>query len=118
MLTRRTSLPEVANWILQRGAAEVIVKDGSKGAWHFAPRQTRLHGKPFRLHMVVDPIGAGDAFDAGFLGARVEGQSGVDCLRSGNALGALVCLTPGDWESLPSRKEMQSFMNGDVNAIR
>ncbi len=117
-LTRQISLPEVANWILQRGAAEVIVKAGSKGAWHFASRQTRLHGKPFRLPMVVDPIGAGDAFNAGFLSARVEGQPEVECLRSGNALGALVCLTPGDWESLPSRKEMRSFMKGDLASVR
>ena len=118
ILTRRASLSNMANWILKRGAAEVIVKDGSRGAWHFARHQTRLHGQPFRLLAVVDPIGAGDAFDAGFLSARAQKQSRIDCLHAGNALGAIVCLTPGDWESLPSREEMQSFMKGDVTAIR
>lgn len=118
ILTGLSGPAAMAKWLLQQGAKEVIIKDGSKGAWHFTLGQAGLHGKPFSLRAIVDSIGAGDAFDAGFLGARVQGQTRSGCLRSGNALGALVCLTPGDWESLPTPKELQSFLRGDIRAVR
>lgn len=118
VLTGLTSPAAMAKWILRQGVGEVIIKDGNKGAWHFESQKAALHGKPFVLKTVIDPIGAGDAFDAGFLSSRAEGQPRSVCLRSGNALGALVCLTPGDWESLPSQKELRDFINGGVVAVR
>lgn len=45
---------------------------------------------------VVEPVGAGDAFAAGYLAALAEGRSEVGCLRLGHALAALTLIGSGD----------------------
>lgn len=53
---------------------------------------------PRRRHavQVVDPIGAGDAFVAGFLWAALGGRSIEDSVEAANAVAALKCTTWGD----------------------
>jgi 2-dehydro-3-deoxygluconokinase len=45
---------------------------------------------------MVDPIGAGDAFVAGFLWAGLDGRSRDDAVEIGNAVAALKCSIWGD----------------------
>ncbi|WP_426625924.1 sugar kinase [Leifsonia sp. McL0607] len=45
---------------------------------------------------VVEPVGAGDAFAAGFLAGRVEGRDDTAALRFGHALAALTLVGHGD----------------------
>jgi 2-dehydro-3-deoxygluconokinase len=45
---------------------------------------------------VVDPVGAGDAFNAGFLSCVLRGGSVAEALRAGNELGAAAVTAPGD----------------------
>jgi len=45
---------------------------------------------------VVDPVGAGDAFNAGFLSCRLRGGGIADALRAGNELGAAAVASLGD----------------------
>jgi len=61
---------------------------------------------------VVDPVGAGDAFVAGYLSEVVSGGSVPDALRTANACGAAVCRVPGDWEGLPTRSELDELGGG------
>jgi 2-dehydro-3-deoxygluconokinase len=53
---------------------------------------------PQRRHTVamVDPIGAGDAFVAGFLWATLAGRSREDAVEAGTAVAALKCSIWGD----------------------
>jgi 2-dehydro-3-deoxygluconokinase len=60
--------------------------------------------------VVVDPVGAGDAFCAGFIAARLEGASLAIALASGNACGAAAVATLGDQEGLPSRAELAALL--------
>ena len=46
---------------------------------------------------IVDTVGAGDAFSAGFLAGRLRGMSNADATRCGSALAARVCATAGAW---------------------
>lgn len=65
----------------------VGVKCGAAGAW--ASRgDERVFEPPFAV-TVADTLGAGDAFDAGFISAWLGGADLTTCVRRGNACGAL-----------------------------
>jgi sugar/nucleoside kinase (ribokinase family) len=53
---------------------------------------------------VVDTTGAGDAFNAGFLHAWLNGHSTRACLCSGIEAGSLAVQTAGGATALPNRK--------------
>ncbi|MCI3922564.1 sugar kinase [Paenibacillus sp. TRM 82003] len=55
----------------------------------------------FPVKQVVDTVGAGDGFCAGFLSGIVRGQSHLESVRLGSLIGSLVVQGAGDWESLP-----------------
>ncbi|MGH8891331.1 MAG: sugar kinase [Acidothermaceae bacterium] len=60
---------------------------------------------------VADPVGAGDAFVAGYLASWLDGAAPAEALRTANAAGAFVVAVPGDWEGLPTRAELVAFEN-------
>jgi len=74
--------------------------------------------KAMKLRQLVDPIGAGDGFVAGYLSAWLEKRSLRECLRHGNAVGAMVCQADGDWEGLPTRAELHEFLNNRTESNR
>jgi 2-dehydro-3-deoxygluconokinase len=94
----------LARELAKRGPATVVVKLGALGA--LALSDDEVHRAPARTITVVDPVGAGDAFVAGYLSELVANRIVPDCLRMGNALGAAVCGVRGDWEGLPTRDEL------------
>ncbi|MDR2391897.1 MAG: sugar kinase [Planctomycetota bacterium] len=105
--------------LFKNGAAErAAVKDGANGAW-VADRKSgkTVHIPPVPCHP-VEPIGAGDAFDAGFLAGFLEGRDVVESGRMGAVAGALATQTTGDIEGYPSRTQMRSRMEGDVEINR
>ena len=84
--------PESAKALLDVVGA-VAVTAGSEGAsWVDAGGVVTVPAEPVEC---VDSTGAGDAFDAGLLAARVRGESTVDCLRAGARLGARAVGVPG-----------------------
>jgi hypothetical protein len=63
-----------------------------QGRWHeVAPTPVRD----------VDPVGAGDAFDAGYLHARLDGADVPEALLEGARCGAAVAATIGDADGVP-----------------
>ena len=78
----------------------VVVKRGADGASARA-----ASGSCHRAARAVEPVdttGAGDAFDAGFLHAWLEGRPLDRCLALGNACGALAVTRRGGADGLPS----------------
>jgi sugar/nucleoside kinase (ribokinase family) len=55
---------------------------------------------------VVDEVGAGDAFAAGFALGLLEGRDRADCARIGSLVAAGALRGTGDWETLPRREEL------------
>ena len=96
------------------GVSEVVLKQGALGATAFLPDRS-VHVAAFPVPE-VDPIGAGDAFVAGYLSGRVERLPLEEQLVRANMLGAFAVSTPGDWEGLPTRDELGllSAASGDV----
>lgn len=62
------------------------IKQGAQGATVLTGG-ARIHLPAKPVH-VVDPTGAGDAFNAGFVSAWLDGAPPEACLRAGNAQGA------------------------------
>jgi 2-dehydro-3-deoxygluconokinase len=60
----------------------------------------------------VDPVGAGDAFDAGYLAGWLWELEPEERLRVANAMGAMSVATLGDYEGLPDRQELWDFLEG------
>lgn len=58
---------------------------------------------------VVDTTGAGDAFDAGFIDALLDGARPEICLRRACICGALSTRAAGALTGLPDRQELRSF---------
>lgn len=91
------------------GPAEVVLKQGSGGATALVDGRL-VQGAAFTVSE-VDPVGAGDAFVAGYLAASLRGADVEERLQWGNALGALCVGTLGDYEGLPSARELDDFLN-------
>ncbi|WP_111767000.1 sugar kinase [Nakamurella deserti] len=98
------------------GPATVVLKLGAAGALARTDGATlRAAAEPIE---VVDPVGAGDAFVAGYLSALTGGRPVDVCLRRGNQLGGAVCRVPGDWEGLPTRDELQRLGSHLEDVVR
>ena len=65
----------------------------------------------FNVSNPVDRIGAGDAFDAGYIAAQLRGWSLDASLRFGNAMSALKMTIPGDL-ALVSLSEIEQMLAG------
>ncbi|MDE2303104.1 MAG: sugar kinase [Sphingomonadales bacterium] len=90
------ALAVAAHW--QRlGCAEPVVKLGAAGC--------RLADgaiiAPARQLAALDTSGAGDAFDAGYLGARLRGAPPAEAARQGHALAGWTIMRPG---AIPPRE--------------
>jgi 2-dehydro-3-deoxygluconokinase len=101
---------EIGHTYLDMGASTVVVKDGSRGATLIS-RTEVLHRNVFPVQ-VIDTVGAGDGFAAGFISGRLDGLSPRGCLRRAAAVGALATTSPGDRDGLPTRPELHAFLGG------
>jgi 2-dehydro-3-deoxygluconokinase len=89
----------------------VVVKDAAVGAAAFHPGGT-AHVPSLRVE-VVEPVGAGDAFAAGFLAALLGGCDAVRCLRSGHLTAASALAVTGDHGPLPDAAARERLLTAD-----
>lgn len=81
-------------------ADAVVVKDSHVGATEFRGAAKTFVNAP--TVEVVEPIGAGDAFAAGYLAGYIAGSDGETCLRLGHVMAAQALGQVGDSPILPS----------------
>jgi sugar/nucleoside kinase (ribokinase family) len=86
----------------------VVVKMGAKGA--IAIRQAQRFTAPAVPVTVIDPIGAGDSFDAGFLHQFLRGADLTTCLAYGNLCGAFSTTACGGTEAFRDAARMREFL--------
>ncbi|MFF2845267.1 sugar kinase [Streptomyces sp. NPDC058001] len=80
----------------------LVVKQGAHGATAFDAAATVTSVPALRVDVVV-PVGAGDAFAAGFLSATLRGLPVRDRLRHGHLMAAAALTVPGDLGTPPAR---------------
>jgi sugar/nucleoside kinase (ribokinase family) len=94
---------------LLKGATTIVTcKRGAAGASVFT-RERKLEVRPYTVEE-VDPTGAGDCFDAGFVYGIMEKWPLEKCLRFANALGARAVTRQGAMEGCARMPEIETFM--------
>lgn len=100
-----------AAWFLERGATTVVVKDGARGARETDGRTT--DHQPALAVDPVDPVGAGDAFAAGWLHAWLTGGDRARRLRTAATVAGLCVAAHGDVTGLPTAAELDRVLESD-----
>lgn len=100
LVTDETDPQAAVQALSARGVPEVVAKLGGRGA--LASRTGEVaRPAPSLPVTVIDTIGAGDSFAAGYLAARHRGLDLTTRLRWGTTCAACTVGTRGDWEGLP-----------------
>ena len=92
----------------------VVVKDAARGATAFHGGAA-THVPALRVD-VVEPVGAGDAFAAGFLAELLNGGDAVRCLRSGHLTAASALTVTGDHGPLCDAATRERLLTADEAA--
>lgn len=87
------------------GIGKVVVKKGAKGALG-SDGENIYEVDAIKPKALVDTVGAGDGFAAGFLNALIKGETLEGCVRYANAVGSLVVGVEGDNEGLPYHEDV------------
>ena len=112
-LTGLDTPEEIADYYLERGVSLVVIKLGPDGAYYKSAEQEG-YVAGFKVEEVVDTVGAGDGFAVGVISAMLEKLPVADAVKRGNAIGALAVMSQGDRDGLPTRAELDKFMNQEV----
>ncbi|VVB55373.1 putative sugar kinase [uncultured archaeon] len=89
----------------------LLVTEGALGcAVHTKNTETQI---PAYQADAVDPSGAGDAFNAGFIAGRIKGFDVYESVRMGNAVAAFAVEKWGCQTNLPSWEEAERRIRGE-----
>jgi len=109
ILTGFDTPEDIANFYLDRGARQVVVKLGAAGAYYASmDGGGRVPALP--VSEVVDTVGAGDGFATGVISALLEGLPLREAVGRGNLIGARVIQFQGDSDGLPTRGELAALV--------
>lgn len=103
---------QIARKALMYGVGTVVIKQGASGCLVAVEEEGMIPVPGYQVKDVTDPIGAGDAFDAGFLMGLLKGWPVIKAAKLGNAVGACAVTVGGDVEGLPSEEEAMALLNG------
>jgi 5-dehydro-2-deoxygluconokinase len=109
-----TDTVEALRNVRERSGATIVLKVGAMGAVVFPGEipdniedGVEILGFPVE---VFNSVGAGDAFISGFLSGWLREEPLEECLRIGNACGAIVVSRHGCSPAMPTREELEYFL--------
>jgi 2-dehydro-3-deoxygluconokinase len=106
---------DVGARVLEAGARGAIVRDGGRCSWVIADR---VIGVPVTHNAsIVDDIGGGDAFDAGFIYGLLRGIGPDSAAAIGNLVAAEALQGTGDWETLPYYRDIKTKLDWIGGAV-
>jgi ribokinase len=98
-----------ADVLLRRGVRQVVIKLGARGAYlHDGESGEMVPGFPVEA---LDTTAAGDAFNGALAVALGNGHPLRQAVRFANAAGALSATRQGAQPSMPTRQEVEEFLN-------
>lgn len=94
----------------------VVVKLGAKGAYYRTQvSEGYVNGTPVAS---MDEVGAGDAFAAGLLSGLLDRLDLQAAVHRACTLGAMAVMQVGDYQSLPTRRELEQLEKGKEEPCR
>jgi ribokinase len=100
---------QVAELLQERGAQNVVLKLGAKGALLKQGVQPTIHVPGFSVQ-AVDATAAGDAFNGAFAYGLLAEKSVKDSAQFANAVAAISVTRRGAQSSMPDLSEVQAFL--------
>lgn len=95
----------------------IVLKRGAAGC-HLLARDLDIACPGFPAAMVVDTIGAGDAFAGAYIWAELQGYSPAECGTIGNAMGAASVGKAGAGRNVPTLAEAQRILDDNQTGIK
>jgi 2-dehydro-3-deoxygluconokinase len=92
------------------GIDHAVVRVGAEGAI-VRDSDSIIRIAPDRLEQVLDEVGAGDGFAAGFAYGLLNGWDAEAAAKVGNLLAARALLGTGDWETFPHLAEVRDSLH-------
>jgi 5-dehydro-2-deoxygluconokinase len=103
------NIDEAIKGILKTGIETLIVKRGVKGSTVYLKDGTVIDVPGFPVE-VINVLGAGDAFAAGFIFGFLQGWDWYKCCRLANACGAILVTKHGCANFNPTHDEVMNFV--------
>ncbi|SDL82432.1 sugar kinase [Sediminibacillus halophilus] len=100
LMTGHEQEKKIAEELLENGSDVVVVKLGSSGAY-YATRREADYVEGYKVERIIDTVGAGDGFAAGFLSGQLRGWTLAESVKLGNRIGAYALTVSGDVEGYP-----------------
>lgn len=116
LLTGKDRTEDMASYLKQMGPSKVVIKLGKDGAYYLSDQESGFVTS-VPVKKVIDPVGAGDAFNAGFISGLLDGLPMHEAVSRGNVLGAIVVKINGDVEGLPDKEKLDFHMKKIKNGF-
>lgn len=100
LVTGEKEPEKIANAFLEKGAKVVVVKLGADGAY-YATKEENAYVSGFKVEQIIDTVGAGDGFAAGFISGLLRGWDYERAVKLGNRIGSFALTVAGDVEGYP-----------------
>ncbi len=99
---------KAAEWFFNKGVKNVLITLGGRGVYISSEGKSGII--PAYKVDAIDTTGAGDAFNGGLLAALSEGKNLWDAAVFANALAALSVQRLGTTPAMPTREEIEQFL--------
>ena len=113
-LTHSKDLEEALAKIKKYDQSTIVIKNGHEGALLWDGKML-IHQPVFSNQNVIDAIGAGDSFDAGYIKKFLEGCTTKECLEYGALMGAINTTGHGGTSSFSSLEKVNQIAQSVFN---
>ncbi|WP_417444357.1 carbohydrate kinase family protein [Joostella sp.] len=113
-LTKKNTIKEAVSCI-EEYANIIVVKMGEEGSIAFKNKE-EYKATVFNNPELVDSIGAGDSFNAGFIKKYIEKAPLKECLRVGNLMGALNTTAAGGTTAFTNLESIKETIKSKFNS--
>jgi 2-dehydro-3-deoxygluconokinase len=110
-----SDIDEICAKFHELGAKIVVIKLGENGCL-ISDNNIKIKVSGYKPHRIVDTVGAGDGFAAGFIAGQLQNKSLAECGEFANAIGAMALMVESDSCGYPTMRKLLEFM-GKAKAV-